>query len=106
MLKILCFRFSIESRSIFRWTQERINQYQPFNPEIPNQNTSANPPSTHGVIKNALDYLTIHVFQRKSSSSNNSSETQVSSAPMDALKLLNKPALGTMEDYDNIMLKR
>ncbi|KAI8130483.1 putative OPA3-like protein [Lucilia cuprina] len=58
----------IESRSIFRWTKDRIQEYQPFNPDTPNQT----PPSHYqkispynpegGLIMRALHFLETQVF--------------------------------------------
>lgn len=57
----------IESRSIFSWTKERIQEYHPFNPDNPDQSfhsyhttSSYNPEG--GLVMRALHFLETQVF--------------------------------------------
>ncbi|XP_075153913.1 putative OPA3-like protein CG13603 isoform X1 [Haematobia irritans] len=59
----------IESRSIFRWTREKLGEYQPFNPDTPDQSShktnytnssSYNPEG--GLIMRALHFLETQVL--------------------------------------------
>ncbi|XP_065365801.1 putative OPA3-like protein CG13603 [Calliphora vicina] len=57
----------IESRSIFSWTKDRIQEYQPFNPDTPNQTPAShykkspyNPEG--GLVMRALYFLETQVF--------------------------------------------
>ncbi|XP_073817623.1 putative OPA3-like protein CG13603 isoform X1 [Musca autumnalis] len=58
----------IESRSIFRWTRERLNEYQPFNPDNPDQSSNRKPQKTSpynsdgGLVMRALHFLDTQVF--------------------------------------------
>lgn len=60
--------YFLESRSIFRWTRERLAEYQTFNPDNPNQSscTTSQPKSSYnpqgGLVMRALHFLETQVL--------------------------------------------
>uniref|UniRef100_A0A1A9WU75 OPA3-like protein CG13603 n=1 Tax=Glossina brevipalpis TaxID=37001 RepID=A0A1A9WU75_9MUSC len=86
----------LESRSLFRWTKERLGDYHPFDPENPDQtSTSYRQKSSEGSrIKRALNYLETEVFKSKSIE-------EPSQATAEALQ---QPLRESMEDYDSITI--
>uniref|UniRef100_A0A1I8P229 OPA3-like protein CG13603 n=1 Tax=Stomoxys calcitrans TaxID=35570 RepID=A0A1I8P229_STOCA len=58
----------IESRSIFRWTRERLGEYQPFNPDNPDQSShktnhaKSSYNAEGGLVMRALHFLETQVF--------------------------------------------
>uniref|UniRef100_A0A1B0A0G8 Uncharacterized protein n=1 Tax=Glossina pallidipes TaxID=7398 RepID=A0A1B0A0G8_GLOPL len=86
----------LESRSLFRWTRERLGDYQTFNPDNPDQTSPSyrQKNSGGGRIRRALNYLETEVFKSKSASK------EPSQAALEALQ----PLSGSMEDYDSITI--
>ncbi|KAL9900462.1 putative OPA3-like protein CG13603 [Glossina fuscipes fuscipes] len=86
----------LESRSLFRWTRDRLGDYQTFNPENPDQTSTSYRQKNSGGsrIRRALNYLETEVFKSKSA------KKELSEATLEALQ----PLSGSMEDYDSITI--
>uniref|UniRef100_A0A1B0BML9 Spaetzle domain-containing protein n=1 Tax=Glossina palpalis gambiensis TaxID=67801 RepID=A0A1B0BML9_9MUSC len=86
----------LESRSLFRWTRDRLGDYQTFNPENPDQTSTSYRQKNSGGsrIRRALNYLETEVFKSKSA------KKELSESTLEALQ----PLSGSMEDYDSITI--
>ncbi|XP_061398758.1 putative OPA3-like protein CG13603 [Musca vetustissima] len=77
----------IESRSIFRWTRERLSEYQPFNPDNPDQSLNKKPQTKSpyhadgGLVMRALHFLDTQVFTNSPVSVSQQQQPQHQTSP-------------------------